>query len=675
MSVKKKLAIFFKPYSAILFLNDPKAGMLLALLSFLLPSVGALGLVALVATILFAEFVNMREEYLRYGFYLYNSLLVGFGIGFFYQISILSIILTILLAIFTFLLSFSLNRIFIKYGIPILSLPFSLVSILFFLASLKYTTLLTNLLDRQPLFDIALPFEYFFKTVGEIFFLPYNIVGFVVSLLILWFSRILFFLMFAGFGVGVAVHSLFVQTSEALWSLYNFNFLLIAMALGGIFLIPHIKNYVLALIAVALSVFISDAMQVFFNLFNIPVYTIPFNIIVILFVFLLYTMGYRLFAYIIKRTPEETLEYYLANTLRFGANSRKISLPFLGEWSVYQAFDGEWTHRGDWKYAYDFIKIQDGKSYAGSGVSLQEYYAYGQDVVAPVNGYIVDIRDDLPDNPIGVVDRIHNWGNFIIIKSDEGFFVEISHLMQHSIKVRIGEYVKSGQMIAKCGNSGYSPEPHIHIQVQEYQFLGARTLPFVFDQYIQKSKLIFHGLPREKELIENVSKDRALFDKLSFVLDEKYTYEVMGEGDKKESYSFTVKMNDLGEFYFYDGENRAYFAMNEKMFYFYDYKGKESYLKHLYLIAPRIPFIAKRVEFIDFIPLSLYAKGFKKICLEFVVSFCHRLGRFAQVYYKDRLEQKSDYGMVKFSFYNKGFEEISYGQTVLRRKIDENSSI
>jgi urea transporter len=159
----KKLKIFFKPYISILFLNDVKAGVILFLLSFLLPSVGILGIVAVVATILFAEIISLREEYIKYGFYLYNSLLVGMGVGFYYSVTFSTIILTSFLAILTFLISFGLNRVFIKYSLPILSLPFAIVSMFFYLASFKYTNLLSNILNRKPLIDIDFSFlrDYF----------------------------------------------------------------------------------------------------------------------------------------------------------------------------------------------------------------------------------------------------------------------------------------------------------------------------------------------------------------------------------------------------------------------------------------------------------------------------------------------------------------------------------
>ncbi len=668
------LKVFFKPFAAILFLRDYRLGIFIFLLSFLLPSVALLGVVGLVSTILFAEFVDIRDEYLKYGFYLYNSLLVGMGVGYFYDVSLTTVFLTSFLAVFTFLLSFGMNKIFEFFAIPILSLPFALVSMLFYLASLKYTNLLSNILHRLPFFDVNINFliSAYLKSFGTIVFLPFNIAGLIIAFIVFYYSRIMFFMSVIGFFVGVWVHSFFVPFYQALNSPYNFNFILIAMSLGGIFLIPNLKNYFLALIGVVVSVVLIDALEVFFNIYSLPVYTLPFNIVVILFLLLLYWIGYEYYNFNIKETPEKSLSYYLSNILRFGGKDIKIYLPFTGKWSVYQAFDGEWTHKGKWRYAYDFVIKKNGKTYENDGLFLTDYYAFGKPVIAPVNGYVVALRSDLPDNYIGIVDRENNWGNYVIIKSDAGFYVEISHLMQHSVTVKVGDYVKFGDIIGKCGNSGYSPEPHIHIQVQKYPYLGSETLPFKFVDYIKENRLFFYSLPKKDEEIEHLVPDKSLKSKLTFILDDKFRYEVIENGEKKEEIEIVVNMNEKGEFYFFDGNNKLYFYFVEKLFYFYDYEGTDGYLKELFKLAPKVPMINKNVVYQDVLPLFINYSGLKRSFVEFLSSFNYKIFSKEVTYEKEYLKIKSEYGEVYFSFYEKGFDKIKFKNIELRR-IDEKN--
>ena len=105
-----------KPYSALLFLNNKYAGLVLLIITFINPSVAISGLFAVAFTIAFAEFLEFKEAYLAQGFYIYNSLLVGMGIGYIFSPSLISIALIAILASFTFMLSFMLNRllVFIK---------------------------------------------------------------------------------------------------------------------------------------------------------------------------------------------------------------------------------------------------------------------------------------------------------------------------------------------------------------------------------------------------------------------------------------------------------------------------------------------------------------------------------------------------------------------------------
>ena len=667
----KKFSILFKPYASLLFLNNEIVGFILFLVSFINPSVAISGLAALVFTILFAEFINFRESYLENGFYLYNSLLVGMGVGYLFAPTFLSIFLIMVLSVFTFLLSYVLHILFSNYKIPILSLPFSIVTIIVYLASLQYTHLFSNLINNHMLYDIHINsfLDAFFKAFGTIFFLPNVLAGGIMFLIIFFFSRVMAFISLVGFSIGVFVHSLaIINFTAALNDPYSFNYILVAMAIGGIFLLPTVKNYILAIIGVLMSVVLVDAMVIAFNYFSLPVFTIPFNIVVMMFVFVLSMTRYKEFNFDIKATPEKSFSSYLSNVFRFGSNHIKISLPFFNEWNVYQAFDGEWTHKGKWKYAYDFVIKKDGKTYQNEGLYPSDYYCFGESVAAPVNGYVVAVKNDLVDNIIGEVDRINNWGNYIIIKSDLGYFVEISHLMQNSVIPKVGEYVYQGQIIATCGNSGYSPEPHIHIQVQKYGFIGSETLPFVFTEYYKDDELYFHDLPKKDENIRSFVVDKSMQLRFNFILDEEYKYDVLKNGEKISEFSFKVNMNEKGEFYFVDeNQNKLYFYNNGYMFYFYFCMGKDSYLKELFKLAPKIPFVAQKVKYRDYLPVYVLENKFNTMIIEFLSSFNKNLYKREKHYELNRVFLKSEYGEVYFSLYKKGFERFIFNDIELRR--------
>ena len=663
-----------KPYSSLLFLNNKYMGLLLILITFTNPSVAISGLFGVFFTILFAELIEFKESYLAQGFYIYNSLLVGMGIGFLFSPSLISIALIAIASAFTFMFSFMLNRLFSTYKIPILSLPFSIVTMFIYLASLKYSNLLSTLVNNASSFDIELPLiiSGFLKSFGTIFFLPSNIAGLAIALLVLYFSRILFIMAVSGYYFGIMVHSYLIGSYEqALYNPYAFNYILVAVALCGVFLLPTWKNYILALIGVAISVMLTDAISILFSYYSIPVFTLPFNITVITFIFILSSTYYKEFNAEIKSSPEESLSNYLSKIFRFGKTHVKLSLPFSGEWQVYQAFNDEWTHKGEYRYAYDFVKTKDGKTYANDGLYASDYYAFGESILAPVSGYVVAAQHDLVDNIIGEVDRINNWGNHIIIKSDSGFFVEISHLMQYSLTYKVGDYIEANAIIAKCGNSGYSPEPHIHIQAQYLGVLGGFTQEFCFSEYIQGEQLIFNSVPKKGKSLRAVIKDRSISSRLHFILDDVFEYELYKNNIYVSSVKFCVKMNAYSQFYLQDElGNELYFYNDTKQFYFYNYQGEESHLKWLFKLAPRIPFVSSQaLNFVDYLPVYLVKSKLQSVVIELLSTLNQNIYKQEHRYYFNGRCIRSEYGKVCLESANKALTLISYNHTELRRKL------
>jgi urea transporter len=673
MNVHKDLLFnILKPYSAVLFLNNKVAGIVILAITFLNPSVALSGLMAVLFTVLFAKIIDIDDNYLSYGFYIYNSLLVGMGVGYIFTLSLTSIVLIAIASVFAFGLSFMLNRLFGVYKLPILSLPFSIVTMFVYLASLKYSTLYSTLVNHATMYDISLPLylSAYFKSVGTIFFLPNALAGMLLILVIFYFSRIIFIMSGIGFYFGVLVHSFFLGSFEqSLHDPYAFNYILVGVALCGIFLLPTVKNFILSLIAISLSVVLTDAIGILFNYYAIPVFTLPFNFTVITFIFILSAIYYKEFNYTIKATPEASLSHYLSNVFRFGSFETKIALPFAGEWSVYQGFDGEWTHKGNYRYAYDFVKRKEGKSYKGEGLHLNEYYCFGESVFSPIDGYVVDLRHDLPDNYIGSVDRINNWGNYIVIRSDSGFYVEISHLMQHSLTVQVGAYVKTNEPIAKCGNSGYSPEPHIHVQVQDVATIGGFTRAFCFTEYYHHSQLLFNTIPQKDDVIASVIVDKSIQSKLLFIIDDTFSYEVFKDDEYVERVTFCVKMNVLGEFFLSDEENnKLYFNSSATQFYFYHYEGRESYLKWLFILMPRIPFVRHQsIDYRDFLPVYLVYSKMKRLGIELLSIFRKDFAKVGYTYHFNSEAVTSEYGYVSLENNQKGFQTIQYNHITLKR--------
>lgn len=59
-----------------------------------------------------------------------------------------------------------------------------------------------------------------------------------------------------------------------------------------------------------------------------------------------------------------------------------------------------------------------------------------------------------------------SFGNMIIIEDEKGYQLVFAHLLQNSVSLSKGDYVKHGQVIGQIGNSGNTTEPHLHIHAQ-----------------------------------------------------------------------------------------------------------------------------------------------------------------------------------------------------------------
>jgi murein DD-endopeptidase MepM/ murein hydrolase activator NlpD len=148
-----------------------------------------------------------------------------------------------------------------------------------------------------------------------------------------------------------------------------------------------------------------------------------------------------------------------------------LHLPFIGAWFTFWGGDTEElnAHHGivPQDFAIDFTKT-DGRNrfMNGSGLNNDDYFAFGQDILAPADGIVIESCDGMRDNKPGILNNHNLLGNYIIIEHCKGEYSLLAHLKQHSVLASIGNPVKQGQKIAECGNSGHSSAPHLHFQLQ-----------------------------------------------------------------------------------------------------------------------------------------------------------------------------------------------------------------
>jgi len=141
------------------------------------------------------------------------------------------------------------------------------------------------------------------------------------------------------------------------------------------------------------------------------------------------------------------------------------------------------------RYAIDFVKMDTNGKFTNADENIvKNWFGYEVDVVAVADGIVSSIRDDfsesltLSDHPKYSPDNA--TGNYVSIKIGDNQFAFYEHLKPKSIKVKTGQTVKKGDIIASLGFTGQTTGPHLHFHVADADSpLGAEGIPFVFEQF------------------------------------------------------------------------------------------------------------------------------------------------------------------------------------------------
>lgn len=133
------------------------------------------------------------------------------------------------------------------------------------------------------------------------------------------------------------------------------------------------------------------------------------------------------------------------------------------------------------RYALDIVKLNAIGSRA-NGIfpgELTRYKAFGESVYSPCNGVIAGVADGLPDNQPRIIDSKNPAGNHVVIDCGTSRIL-LAHLMNGSITVKAGQFVKDNQILARVGNSGNTAEPHLHIQAWKIE-KESEAVPLTFN--------------------------------------------------------------------------------------------------------------------------------------------------------------------------------------------------
>jgi hypothetical protein len=189
-----------------------------------------------------------------------------------------------------------------------------------------------------------------------------------------------------------------------------------------------------------------------------------------------------------------------------------LTLPFRGTWraemSPARRVPSHGTHLFATTYGIDFVAVQGRHSATTrdwrtvlATEQPERFLAFGRSILAPAAGRVVRVHEGEADHvarrskpalvlyALTQAKRAHGGpgalaGNHVVIQRDGGGYVVLAHLRARSIQLEEGERVAAGQEVGRCGNSGNSTQPHVHVQVMDSPDpVTARGVPLAFRDY------------------------------------------------------------------------------------------------------------------------------------------------------------------------------------------------
>ncbi len=641
-------AVFYS-YAQIVFSNRRWVGMSIVLASFFSPVIGLSALAGAVISTALAYGLKYNHHRIKSGFYGFNGILFGAAAAYYCEMTPMYVAFVGVFILITFFISTAMEHyLATEHNLPGLSLPFiiSLDIFLTFIKTFDWVTFRINTIDSGIVSAAPESIRLYLHSFGYILFQSNALAGLIIVIAILMFSRVLFVNSVFSFALNYFIISiLYTEPTPMLIVQSSMNAILVAFALGGSLIIVSRKTLLLVSFATVITLIFNIFFTTVLQIHDLPVFVLPFNLVVLATI---YSLKFRqehtdfVLLYFAPGSPEENYYYHQNRKSRFD-RFRYIfpELPFFGEWKVSQGINGSITHTSEWRHAWDFVITDgDGKEHKGAGSSPEDYFCFNTPVVAPLDGEIVRVVSNVPDNEINNPNLKRNWGNTIVINHGYGLYSALSHLKEGTCEVKKGDHVRKGQTLARCGNSGRSPVPHLHFQFQLNDRVGEKTYLFPISQYFRSTTggtdLAAFEYPAEGELVRNIESHSIIRKAFDLRIGQEFDVQWNLNG-KDSTETWEVKVDALNVVTIESSNGTvAYVHPKEKVFFMASVIGnKHSALYYFYLLSISVPLgYGDGLKWKDQIPVSLNVPVWVRFISEFFLVVTNQLSATVELWFE-----------------------------------------
>ncbi len=498
--LRSLLAALPRTYAVVFYSTDVRFGWTMLGLSLLVPQVGLAGLAGVLLAAATAWHLGLDRASIRNGFLLFNPLLSCSAVMLLAWTSGWSPATTVLLWAAASLASMMLTSamqgwIGARVGISVQSLPAVLVVAMAHYAGMGSVPQPWGMpgpsWTQVDLLVMPGFLRAFFRAFSAMVFQASDLTGVLVYVAFVLSSPLGGLMATVAYVVGASTLCLLglpAGVHGTGWC--GYNFLLAGVALGAGYHVPNRSSLVLAAVGASLTAVCAVALGVVMGWLALGPGALPYNLIVLgtmAALRLVARPGGLLASPWTALQPEGVARLVQIQRLRFpDFHQPALFLPFVGESVITQGFDGKITHQGAWCHALDFEAPGGAGSWDAGDGNLRDFRIFDAPVYSPLTGIVAAVESRVPDNPVGHNNPEANWGNFVMLRADAGYHVMLAHFLQDSVAVAVGQRVVAGTWLGKCGNSGRSPVPHLHVHVQHGPHPGEATLPFVLKHYVER---------------------------------------------------------------------------------------------------------------------------------------------------------------------------------------------
>lgn len=181
---------------------------------------------------------------------------------------------------------------------------------------------------------------------------------------------------------------------------------------------------------------------------------------------------YKLFTLTIKNRSKTSQLGYITKFCHGNAFERNhddkyvYTIPYQEEeqFGIGQGYGGKFSH---------FIK--------GATHAIDFTMPEGTPICAAREGVVIFVKDNSSKH--GKTMKYQEYGNYVTIYHKDGSMANYFHIKKKGSKVKVGDKVKAGEVIALSGNTGWSSGPHLHFQVYSFdEDMEVKSIPTKFRQ-------------------------------------------------------------------------------------------------------------------------------------------------------------------------------------------------